>query len=269
MQFFTENKKAFSFIEIAIVSVAVGILIVGILAGKNLAQSSRLTSARMLTKSAPVNGISDLVLWLDATSDESIDKSQRVDGALVSIWYDINNLYLPKNNLTQATAANQPTYRTNGINFIPALEFDGTGLTAYNTLELHTGGVIIDNDDDRTVIFVFTQDSPAESNSEVMGSSTNDMIDTSSGFSNNRLRLRDVSHGNDLFSTAGSLIHGEPHIVTIIGDSNGTRAWSDGFSIIDSALDSFHWIIKGDATTNRFAVGLGQVEASSRGFTGY
>ena len=61
-------KKAFSLIEISVVIVIIGILIAGISNGIDLYQDYRLTSARNLTKNAPISRIPDLKLWLETTS---------------------------------------------------------------------------------------------------------------------------------------------------------------------------------------------------------
>ena len=60
-----------------------------------------------------------LGLWLDAEDDQSII----LNGATVSQWNDRSG---NGRNATQATAANQPTYTTAGLNNKPILTFNGT-----------------------------------------------------------------------------------------------------------------------------------------------
>ena len=66
-----KNHKAFSLIEISVVIVIIGILIAGISSGIDMFQDYRLTSARNLTKNAPISRIPDLKLWLETTSEKA------------------------------------------------------------------------------------------------------------------------------------------------------------------------------------------------------
>jgi len=65
------SKRAFSLIELSIVVLIIGILISGITAGSRLVRDSKLKSAAQLTKASDVNSISDLVLWLEPTLENS------------------------------------------------------------------------------------------------------------------------------------------------------------------------------------------------------
>ncbi len=58
--------------------------------GKSLVQKSSLNSARALTKSSPVAGIKDLLLWYETSLAESFTYSQATDGATIKTWYDVN-----------------------------------------------------------------------------------------------------------------------------------------------------------------------------------
>ena len=61
--------------------------------------------------------INSLQLWLDATEISAADSTS------VATWNDLsgNNF-----NATQTTSANQPTYRTNQVNGLPTIQFDGS-----------------------------------------------------------------------------------------------------------------------------------------------
>lgn len=118
-------KKAFSLIELSIVILIIGILVAGIMQASRLVRISKLSSARTLTQSSPVGGIKDLVGWWESTSEKSITDAEATDGAQVSVWYDINPIS-KQNNILQAVSANQPLYKTDIINNLPALKFDGS-----------------------------------------------------------------------------------------------------------------------------------------------
>ncbi len=67
-------------------------------------------------------GVTGEALWLRADAGTSTT----TNGAALSQW---NDQSLNANNVTQATAANQPTYRNNttdNVNFNPVIRFDGT-----------------------------------------------------------------------------------------------------------------------------------------------
>jgi hypothetical protein len=78
---------------------------------------------------SPINSIPDLNMWLEATLDGSVISASNSNvpenGDLISAWNDINSQDSNKNNATQATSANQPTYVAKGINDLPVLSFDG------------------------------------------------------------------------------------------------------------------------------------------------
>lgn len=117
--------KAFSLVELSIVILIIGILVGGVIQGSKLLNVFRLMTARSLTKSSPVSGIKNLVVWYETSSTESFIASEAVDGSTVSIWYDINPQTTVKNNITQSTTANKPKYYENVFGGIPSVRFDG------------------------------------------------------------------------------------------------------------------------------------------------
>ncbi len=129
------TNKAFSLIELSVVVIIVGVLAAGIMSGKRMINQAALRSAQSLTKSSAINSIPDLALWLEPTLDESITGvlagNNLSNNDLVSSWNDISG---NKINLSQAAGANQPTYKTAGINSLPALSFDGSSDVIYSTI---------------------------------------------------------------------------------------------------------------------------------------
>ncbi len=134
-------KKAFSLIELSIVILIIGILIAGVTQSSIVFTKAKLSTARTLTASAPVGSISNLILWLEATSEKSFLDSETMDDSKISNWYDIN----PQTTTTQtfqqtsATSTDYPTYKQSCINNLPCLYFNGIGsyLTAtqnFNTI---------------------------------------------------------------------------------------------------------------------------------------
>lgn len=128
------SKHAFSLIELSIVILIIGILIAGVTQSSRLIAQMRLASARALTQSSPISSIKDLSFWLEATSEASFDVADQEDNLPVDNWYDINPQTTSKINFSQGTGASQPLYKTNGINGLPSLQFDGSndGFTQTN-----------------------------------------------------------------------------------------------------------------------------------------
>ncbi len=122
----TNHKKAFSLIELSIVVLIIGILIAGVTQGSRVLDKARLSNARTLTQSSPVNSIKGLTLWLETTTEKSFDESKAEDSIGQENWYDINPQSISKFTLTQSTSGSRPTYTDAAINNLPALYFDGS-----------------------------------------------------------------------------------------------------------------------------------------------
>ena len=122
-----KNSQAFTILELSAVLVIIGILILGVIKGAGLVESSRLGSARTLTAKSPVPEIDGLVAWWEASSKDSLKESEAIDAAQISEWRDIspNSLAGQKNKLTR-TASSAVVLKSDGINKVPSLQFDGT-----------------------------------------------------------------------------------------------------------------------------------------------
>ncbi len=117
-----KKNSAFSLIELSIVILVIGILVAGVTESRGLITKFRLSSARSLTSSSPVNSMKDLILWLDATSASSVNDSLG-DGDLVDKWSNISSQQSSKTDFIQSQVSYKPTYKINGINGIPTLSF--------------------------------------------------------------------------------------------------------------------------------------------------
>ena len=65
-------KTAFSLVEISVVVLVIGILIVGLVQGKDMLSDMRINSARTYTDKSPVPSIENLALWLETTQQNSL-----------------------------------------------------------------------------------------------------------------------------------------------------------------------------------------------------
>ncbi len=122
------KKQAFSLIELSVVLIVIGILAAGVLQGASLIKSARLTTARTLTSSSPVPSIEGLVAWYETSSADSLKESEAYNSGQISTWYDVSpaSVISRKNTLTR-TASSALTYKADGINGVPSLNFNGSG----------------------------------------------------------------------------------------------------------------------------------------------
>ena len=132
-----QHNQAFSLIELSIVILIVGILVAGVTQSSRLVNLIKLSTAQSITRSSEITSIQDMVFWVETTLETGITNSsgtfQLDDGGAISSWNDINIRSNPKINLSQATAANQPTYKQVGINGLPSINFNGVGNILTNT----------------------------------------------------------------------------------------------------------------------------------------
>ncbi len=121
-------KTAFSLIELSIVILIIGVLIAGVVSSSKLYYKFKVQTAATLTRSSPVNGIKDLVLWYETSLDSSFDQDQNFDGNKISVWKDLNPQKIFKNNATQSSASSCsscPTFVEKGLGGLPTLKFSG------------------------------------------------------------------------------------------------------------------------------------------------
>lgn len=125
-----KRAKAFSLIELSIVILVVGVLIAGVIQGGAVLERFRLMSARTQTESSAVSSIKNLTLWLEPTLGGSFTNSNNLqdiaDGDKIKNWNDVQAQAVQKQIVSQTTDSLRPLYKTNVINGLPAVKFDGT-----------------------------------------------------------------------------------------------------------------------------------------------
>lgn len=120
-----KNKSsAFSLIELSIVILIIGVLIAGVTQASRLVRQSKITTARTLTQSSPVNSIRGLLVWLEPTQESSFKSSESADGTQITTWYDSNPQLTIPNTFT-ASSSNITYKATGATNALPAVSFTG------------------------------------------------------------------------------------------------------------------------------------------------
>ncbi len=234
---FRSRKNAFSFIELSIVILIIGIIIAGVFASNALIKKSRLAMAQTLTLSSPVNGIPDSVLWLESSLDKSFKNGESSDTSSLSTWYDIRENF-NKNDAVQANGAYSPTY-SNSINHIQAVKFNGTD--SYFTVD----GSVLNNTN--YTIFILEQRSSNKSENYFIGDSTSASDSTTNknlvlGYSSDgRIKHSQSLDNSYAASVSGYAVVGEiPRILSFVHDSIlGKKIYVNGL-LAASSSDTNH-----------------------------
>jgi hypothetical protein len=205
----------------------IGILIAGVTQGSRLIRQSQIKTAQNQTTNSPVNATPGLNLWLETTLDGSIISTTNgtapENGDLISAWNDINNQDPSKNNATQATSANQPTYVLNGLHGLPVLSFDG------NSDVLNVGNGIITGST-YTIITVLQR--RASTAGAILGG-TNNLTGVSVGYGSNTQVWIYNGYGGQDWSVYTVAAYSTPNadIMTFTNDpSRNTVFYLDGVS---------------------------------------
>lgn len=122
------NKKfsGYSIIEIASVIILICLIIAGSISSSKVVNFMSISNARESTSESSLNLMkSDVILWLDATSENSIDKKTSNKKTLVNNWYDSNSIDSTPISASQENDDLAPELVSNSLNSLPALNFDG------------------------------------------------------------------------------------------------------------------------------------------------
>jgi hypothetical protein len=94
------------------------------LSASEVAQNYNASKAQFYTEQFPAS-VSGLQMWLKADSGvvDANGNSITLDNTAVDVWTDQST---NKKNARQSTAGSRPLYRTNVVNGLPAIQFDGT-----------------------------------------------------------------------------------------------------------------------------------------------
>jgi len=179
------RKTAFTLIELSVVVIIIGLLATGIMKGISMVHNARLSSARSLTTSSRINEINGLIAWYETSLLDSLNQSQTSDASQVGEWRDISagSISTQKNKLSRTLSASV-TYKMNGINNIPSIQFTSSG--NFNLTSFYQG------DFKQATIFIVMRPNLAPSSitaTTLLDSKLANTTSSSIGFTSNRVYL--------------------------------------------------------------------------------
>ncbi|OFW80762.1 MAG: hypothetical protein A2887_00860 [Alphaproteobacteria bacterium RIFCSPLOWO2_01_FULL_40_26] len=248
------RKKAYSFLEIAIVILVMGILIAGVTQGRKIIKDSEKVSAQILTETSPLVETSGLLFWIEPVLDRSL--GDQLNNAQISNWKDINPQTYDHIILTQSTPSKQPLYIEKAINNLPALQFDGGN--DYLEADIEQNPILTPS---LTIIAV----AQTNSNASAQLVSTKD---GGSGFDfgkigNDKLALKD--HGGGSNYNFDHVFDRNPHIIILTyvseGAQNRATLYVDG-KLIGSQT-------QGSSRDKSVKLFLGDKQGNSHSWDGY
>lgn len=266
-----KNKhKAFSLIELSIVILIIGVLIAGVTQASRLVRQSKISTAKTLTQSSPVNSIRGLLLWLEPVMDSSFMAAQAVDNTNITKWYDLNpQLSIPNTVSVSSTATIK--YKASSVtNSLPAVVFDANnpGLV----------GNVFDGAFSSFTIFAVVRPTTAGSNTIFYdGSSGVDgfglSINSSSKAELNYGTSSTVNNGSGTTTFAASQNSANIISMTIapnyvagtgIVASPAVNSYKNGTADISSTITGSNWV----NPTTRFIVGNATPTSTTQDFNG-
>ncbi len=221
--------SAFSLVEVSVVIIILGIFIAGVVVADGMVSKFRITAAQNLSRSSPVNEVSDAALWLETSLDSSFNGGEANNGSPLSTWYDQRN---STSKVAISTAGASPTY-SNTINRVHAVEFDGSA-NKYFTFD----GSFLNGTD--YTIFVLEKRKSANTNNYFLG--------TVGSGSNNSLALGysadstvihaqgSNSYNSSVTNYSGSV--GNSRIFTFISSATSKKTYINGVLAAQSSSAS-------------------------------
>jgi prepilin-type N-terminal cleavage/methylation domain-containing protein len=242
-------KNAFSLIELSIVLLIIGILIAGVTQSSLLIAKFKLEVGRSNTKNSPVNGTQNLVAWFETTLEESFD-SNVGNGSAIANWYDVNQTSTYKNNATQTTSGNQPTYAGEILNGLPVVRFSSGSQQFFNLPD----GTVPFNNSPYTIFFVSSQNSL--SSGGLLGSGDYGSTNNTNAFRYNLESVVNYWWGVDILSS-NMLQANKFYIIDFSYDLSSRKIYIDG-SLSGSLSSSNNQSTSASNTIGLTAPGIGE-----------
>ncbi len=229
------TKKAFSLIELSIVILIIGIIVAGVTQSNRLIGAFRMAMARSLTDSSPVPSMKNIILWLDATSEESFLQDEDENDAKVSLWKDINPAASIKYGAWQDDENLRPVYKKNCINNLPCINFAGA-----NYFDFEGGALVASN---YTIFVVEQRRSGADNNFFIAGGAASTNGNLMLGYLFNGV-VTFSQYGNDYdYLDIGTYTSPVARIHTFLLNSNVGRSYyinGQSMALTESIYTGYH-----------------------------
>jgi prepilin-type N-terminal cleavage/methylation domain-containing protein len=216
--------RGFSLLEVSVVILIIGIFIAGSFAALALIKKSRIQTAQVLSKSAPMHGIAETALWLESSLDSSFVDNQQKDGEAITAWNDQKST---SNKVVVSVVGNGPTY-SNTINYVHAVKFSESSA---DHLRIYEAGFL--NNTDYTIVVLEKRQSGISDNYFIGSPSTNPNDNLLLGYSNDSTVIH--KQGSNAYATKDSAVSAyadsanKPRLFTFISDSvEGKKTYING-----------------------------------------
>ncbi len=251
-----KDRQAFTLLETAMVIIIIGVLAAGIFVADGMVTKSRITAAKSLTNSSPVNEVGDSALWLETTLDSSFNDFEADNGNQLSDWYDQRKTV---NKVVVVPALSRPIY-SNTINKIHAVEFDGAAGKNFK----FDGSFL--NKTDYTIIVLEKRKSANSDNYFLgsLGSGSNNSL--ALGYNSNSSVVHaqgSNSYGSNVSSYSQS--RDAPRVFTFISNSDGKKTYINGLLASQSVDTSQLTGISEVGIGERYVGEIGEIVIFTRG----
>jgi hypothetical protein len=250
-------KKAYSLLELSIVTIIVGVLISGVVSGVGMIRASRISNARLFTSKSPVIEISGLVAWYETSLKDSLDGNQAIDGAAITNWYDLNPNSnsgvagaIKKNKLSSVSPG--ATFISNGINGTPSINFASNARFTLSTFYQGTSS-------QSTIFLVLRPLTTLSSTAQIVLDSISSANTTSIGLENTAINLN-TGIGVDSATITPNLSSGTDYVISTYLNNTNSQAFVNSASNALAAANT--------GTNQLTGLTIGTNKSGNSGFTG-
>jgi type II secretory pathway pseudopilin PulG len=247
------KRKAFTLVELGMVVVVIMVLVVGILKGASLTQTSRVLGAKSFTASSIVPKIEGLVAWYEISTKDSFKIGQAYDNGQLDSWYDINPETIIRNstlaegnkvNKLTRTASSSVTYVEDGINSTPSVNFTASS-SSFSLSSFYQGSLALS-----TIFVVFKPTSYLSGDITILDSNSSGNI-SSIAVSSSTVKI----NAGTAISGSATINLGNDYIIAAVFNSTSSKIYLN---------NSETTIASGDAGSNSLTgltIGSNRLEA--------
>lgn len=217
------KRKAFTLVELGMVIVVIMVLVVGVLKGASLTQTSRVLGARSFTASSIVPKIEGLIAWYETSTKDSFKSNQAFDSGQLDSWYDINpETFVRNSNLAEGskvnkltrTASSSVTYVEDGINSTPSVNFTASS-SSFNLSSFYQGSLALS-----TIFIVFKPTSYLSGDVTLLDSNSSGSI-SSIGVSSSTVKI----NAGTALSGSATINLGNDYIIAAVFNSTSSKIY--------------------------------------------